>query len=243
MNRFLFLLIIGFTFGQLVKAQENTNPLNAIDYNKLQIPPLEVLFENARKSPAVEFYQARMEEEASLLKTEKRSWLKYFKVGSSWQYGRVGVNSAFSDEYTPLFYQYSSATQNNYYVTAGVSIPLDDLFDRSNRIKRQALKTKSTRIEIEKWHDEQKIRIIEMYTEIMKQLAILKIKTEALTFANAQFEASANDFKNGNTKIGELNSAKAIQANASESYENVRSQLNSALLQLEILSKTKIISK
>lgn len=242
MHKYLLVAFMGLFLTRTVVAQE-TAILDSIDYNRLQIPPLEVLFENARKSPAVELYQAKMEEQASLLKTEKRSWLKYFKVGGSWQYGRMGVNSAFSDQYTPLFYSYSGATQNAYYGSASIAIPLDDLFDRKNRIRRQEIATKSTQMEIEKWYDEQKIQIIEAFTEVTKQFGILKATGEARVYAGVLFETSLNDFQNGNIKISELNVAKTTQMNAIISYENCKAQLTSALLRLEILSKTKIISK
>jgi hypothetical protein len=40
-----------------------------------------------------------------------------------------------------------------------------------------------------------------------------------------------------------LNQIKAMQMDALESYEQTRSELNKALLQLEILSKTKILNR
>ncbi|MBP1618533.1 MAG: hypothetical protein H6Q14_2360 [Bacteroidetes bacterium] len=242
MHKYLLIAFMGLFLTQTLLAQESAM-FDSIDYNKLQIPPLEVLFENARKSPAVQQFQAKMEEEASLLKTEKRSWLKYFKVGGSWQYGRVGVNSAFSDEYTPLFYQYSSATQNNMYATASLSIPLDDIFDRKNRIKRQQMATQTTRLEMEKWHDEQKIRIIEMYEKVKKELAVLKVKIQGVIFASAQYEVAKKDFQNGNAKIIDVNTAQKVYMDAFEGYETTKAELNVGVLKLEVLSKTKIINK
>ncbi len=238
-KKLLFILYI--FLASTMNAQTDADVLDSVDYDNLKLPPLDVLFENARKSPMVELYEVKMEEESSALKTEERSWLKYFKVGGMWQYGRVGINSTFSDDYTPLFYQYSGAKQNLYNATASISIPLDDLFDRGNRIKRQKLKTKATKVEIEKWHDEQKIRIIEIYTQVVKELSVLKTKAETLSFANAQFEVISNDFENGNADISNLNTMKKIQTDALENYQETRSQLNRGILQLEILSKTKII--
>lgn len=242
MHKYLLVAFMGLFLTQTVLAQE-TAMFDSIDYNRLQIPPLQVLFENARKSPAVELYQAKMEEQASLLKTEKRSWMKYFKVGGSWQYGRVGINSAFSNDQTPLFYQYSSATQNNMYATATVSIPLDDFFDRKNRIKRQQMATRSTQMEIEKWHDEQKLRIIEMYAKVNKELAVLKMKIQSVIYASAQYEVAKNDFKNGNAKIIDVNTAQKIYMDAVETYESTKAELNVGILKLEVLCKTKIITK
>lgn len=224
-------------------AQEGIESLSPDYYLNLRLPPLDLLFENAKNSPAVDFYKVRMEEEASALKTERRSWLKYFRVHSTYQWGLMGINSAFSDTNTPLFYQYSGARQNWYNVGVSVNIPFDDFFDRGNRITRQELKTKATRVEMEKWHDEQKIRIIEMYTKAVKELSVLKLKAEALSFANIQFELAQQDFLNGKVEAGELRLIKSNQMNALESYEQTRSELNQALLKLEVLSKTKILNR
>ncbi|MDD3062880.1 MAG: TolC family protein [Massilibacteroides sp.] len=236
------LIIFAIFFSILsLQAQESLTTMTPEDYTSMQLPPLDVLFENAKNSAAVDFYRVRMEEESSLLKTEKRSWLKYFRAQTTYQYGLMGINSSFSDENTPLFYQYSGARQSWYNVGITIAIPFDDFFDRRNRIKRQQLKTKATQIEIEKWHDEQKIRIIEMYTKAQKELAVLKIKAESVTMANAQYQAAEQDFLNGKIEIYVLNQRKRIESDAMETYENTKAELNKALLELEVLSKTQII--
>lgn len=238
------ILVMSIIFSpQFARAQRDLFQFAPADYAKMQLPSLEVLFENAKKSAAVELYQVKMEEENSLLTTEKRSWLKYFKLNTAYQWGKVGINSAFSDENTPLFYQYSGATQNWYHAGASISIPLDDLFDRKNRIERQELKTKATRVEIEKWHDEQKLRIIELYTKANRELSIIKSRIEALTLSEAQYKINENDFRNGLIDVSLLNRSKGIQTTAIEDYENTKAELNAALLQLEVLSKTKIIGE
>lgn len=224
-------------------AQTGIESLSPNDYLNLRLPSLEVLFENAKNSAAVDMYKVRMEEEASALKTEKRSWLKYFKIFTSYQWGLMGINSSFSDTDTPLFYQYSGARQNWYNIGASISVPFDDFFDRKNRITRQQLKTKVTQVEMEKWHDEQKLRIIEQYTKAVKELSVLRLKTESLSFANSQFEVAQQDFLNGNIEAGELSKIKLIQMDALETYESTRAELNKALLQLEVLSKTKILNQ
>jgi outer membrane protein TolC len=224
-------------------AQEGIQSLSPNSYLNLQIPSLDVLFENAKNSAAVDYYQVRMDEEASALKTEKRSWLKYFRFNTTYQWGLMGINSSFSDTDTPLFYQYSGGRQNWYNIGASISIPFDDFFDRKNRIYRQQLKTKATQVEMEKWHDEQKLRIIEMYTKAVKELSVLRLKAESLSFANAQFDLAQQDFLNGNIKAGDLSQIKRIQMDALESYEQTRSELNKAILQLEVLSKTKILNR
>src|SRR5690554_6019099 len=142
MNRISTLIIALFLFLPFFcgKAQGGLESLSPNDYLNLKLPPLDVLFENAKNSAAVDFYQVKMEEEASALKTEKRSWLKYFRFNTTYQWGLMGINSAYSDSDTPLFYQYSGGRQNWYNVGVSLSVPFDDFFDRGNRIHRQQLK-------------------------------------------------------------------------------------------------------
>ena len=245
MNRITILIIADLFFLPFFSgiAQEGLEALSPDDYLNRKLPPLEVLFENAKNSAAVDFYQVKMEEEASALKTEKRSWLKYFSFSTTYQWGMMGVNTAFSDPNTPLFYTYSGGRQNWYNVGVSIAIPFDDFFDRANRIHRQQLKTKATQVEMEKWHDDQKMKIIEVYTKAVKELSVLRLKAESLSFAKAQSDLAQNDFVNGNIETGDLSQIKSIQMSALESYEQTRSELNKALLQLEILSKTKILNR
>lgn len=239
----ILILIFSFLIPMpFLQAQEDLASMTPEDISRMQLPPLHVLFENAKNSAAVELYRVKKEEEESLLKTEKRSWLKYFRAQTTYQYGLMGINSSFSNNETPLFYQYSGAHQSWYNVGISMAIPFDDLFDRKNRIKRQQLRTKATEVEIDKWHDEQKLRIIEMYTKAQKELAVLKIKAESVTMANAQYLTAEQDFLNGKIEINELNQRKKIESDALETYEGTKAELNKALLQLEVLAKTQLIN-
>lgn len=237
----LFFFIAFFSHASY--AQSVIKTAQEIDYAQLVLPPLEDLFENAKKSPSVEMFESKMMEQDNLLKSEKRSWLKYFKVGGTWQYGNIGVNSMFTDQYTPLFYQYSGATQNSFFVNAVVAVPIDDIFDRSNRVKRQKMQRKSTELEMEKWLDEQKMRIIDSYVKVLNAVSLLKKKTENLTLTEAQLKIVESDFANGHAAISDLNAAKKMEVEAFEAFKLTESTIMSELLHLEILSRTKIISK
>lgn len=243
MNKFLIIASLLLFHASRGFGQLTPGILEAIDYTKIALPPLEELFENAKKSPSVEMYEAKMEAQDNQLITEKRSWLKYFRVGGSWQYGNIAINSAFTNEYTPLFYQSSGVIQSSWYGTAGISIPLDDLFDRGNRVKRQKMERRFTELEMEKWFDEQKIRIVNSYVKVVTAVSILKRKMENLTIATAQLEMVENDFTNGHALISDLNAAKKMELEAFEAYKLTQTTITSEILNLEILSKTKIISK
>lgn len=240
-----FLILVFFLSFNILRGFGQLTPdiLTATDYSKIILPPLEELFENAKKSPSVEMFEAKMEAQDNQLVSEKRSWLKYFRVGGSWQYGNIAINSAFTNEYTPLFYQSSGVVQSSWYSTAGISIPLDDLFDRGNRVKRQKMERRFTELEMEKWFDEQKIRIVNSYVKVVNAISILQKKMENLTMATAQLKIAENDFTIGHALITDLNAAKKMELEAFEAYKQTQTTITSEILNLEILSKTKIISK
>jgi len=243
MKKIILMLLFLITVSSLSYGQSVPLAAEGLDYTKLLLPSLEELFENAKKSPSVEMFESKMMEQDNQLKTEKRSWLKYFKVGGSWQYGNIGVNSIFTDQNTPLFYQYSGATQNARFVSGTVSVPFDDLFDRSNRVKRQKMQRRSTELEMEKWFDEQKLRIIDSYVKLTSAMSILKKKAENLTLTQAQVKSLEADFANGNAEIAALTVAKKMEVDAYETFKITEGTITAELLHLEILSRTKIISK
>jgi outer membrane protein TolC len=244
MKSFYFTILLSFfmiSMSTLMAQESEITNLQPNDYATLQLPPLAVLFENARKSPTIEFFNIRKQEQENLLKTEKRSWMKYLKATASYQYGKTGILS-YSEDNISLF-QYSDVEQSFYSAGASISIPLEDIFDRPNRIKRQKLEMQATQMEVDRWHDEQKLRIIEAYTSAEQFLSVLKAKIEALAFASAQYKIAESDFINGKIDSRELSQQKSNQMNILSDYEETRASLNKSILQLEVLSKTKILNK
>ncbi len=236
--------------GYLYKSMEipvGAANLWEVDYTNLVLPSLNVLFESARNNPNVEFYSLRTEEEVSALRTERRSWLKYFRVFGNYTYGSY---YAYADadngnfNYTsPVTGIYSTQQTHYWNVGAGVAIPLDDIFDRRNRIQRQTIRMQQTEMEIEKWYDEQKLRIVEWYTTASQMLATLKVKSEMATVATTQYLVAELDFMNGRLDAGSLSRQKSIQSNAVADFEGTKAQLMNAILKLEILANMKITNR
>lgn len=238
---YYLIMLMLFFYQQAAYAQER--PADLPDLTKLQLPTLELLFANAKNSPGVEMYEAKMESQDNLLTTEQRSWLKYFKVGGSYQYGNIAVNSAFTNENTPLFMQTTGQVQNSWYGTAGINVPLDDLFDRKNRIKRQKMERRFTELEMEKWLDEQRIRITESYMLIKLYMSTLHKKVEEYSLAEANYKMLQNEFRIGGATVTDLNIAKKQETEAHDRLRINEFDMLNEVIKLEILSKTKIISK
>lgn len=227
-----------------LQAQENNiGDMAPEDYAHLKLPPLEVLFENAKNNPVVQIQDVKKEEEISLLKKEKKGWLKYFSVGASYHYGIQAYTSGFSDSATPLYYQYNNNATNYYNIGGSISVPLDDLFDLKRKTNQQRLKVKEADLLKEQSMDGVKQQIIELYTSILSNISVLKLKAEYMVFANAQYQVGESDFLNGKGDASSLNNQKQIQISAASDYESIRATLNSSLLKLEMLARTPILSK
>ena len=236
---FVLLLAVSIIF-QKVYAQERTIE----DFLNLKLPPIDSLFEGAKKSPMIEFYAYRSEIQELNLKTERRSWLQYFSIAATYQYGVVGMNTftEFGANY-PIVYQNSGGEQIWYNVAASFRVPLDNLFDRRNRIKSQQLKIKETIKERELWYNDQKEKIVQLYFRAQEILSNLKLYVEMAAISEAQFQVAQKDFIMGAISIQALNVAKNSQVLSASQLEQFKSTLTSSIMQLEIISSTKILNK
>ncbi|MDP3436667.1 MAG: TolC family protein [Bacteroidales bacterium] len=236
-----------FLIAILILGINRVNAQNSVEeeFLSLTLPPLETLFEGIRNSPTVQFYNYRTEGEELMLKTERRRWQEYISFYASYQYGVMAMN-AYSNiglDY-PMIYQYSGSAQMWYSAGAMVRIPLDQLFDRGNRIRRQQLKIEETRTERELWYDEQKLRLIELYTKTQEMLGNLNQAIQMFILADAQFKIAEKEFiLGGSNNPGALSNAKGQQVQAVLQLERVKSELNSAILKMEVMSGTKIINR
>ena len=242
MKQFIYLfsgLLLLFASTPRVVAQEigDYSQLNDEDYSKIDLPPLSVLFENAKNNPIYELADAKTAIERKLLQKEKWAFLGFFSLRGSYQYGMFGNESTYTDVAIAPYLTYSTQAQNGYTLGAGVSIPLNDLFDLKGRVSRQRLTLKSAQLEQEIKYDEIKKNIIEMYAMATSQIRVLQMKSESLILANVQYEISEKNFANGTIESADLSTDKERQSQAREAYEKSKYELTKSLM---ILDYTKI---
>lgn len=211
------------------------------EFTKITLPSLDLLFENAKNAPTYELAQVQEQIERKLLSKEKRAFLGFFSLRGSYQYGMFGNESTFTDVATVPYLSYSTAAQNGYTIGAGLSIPLDGLFDLGARIKRQKLNVRSAELQKGVRFDEIKKEIIELYAMANSQLGILKMRSESLVLATVQYEISEKNFANGTIESLDLSVEKERQSQAREAYEKSKFELTKSLMILEMISRTPII--
>lgn len=247
MRRFIyiFLGLLLFSVTTRVVAQEvsDYSRLGEDDYTKIELPPLSVLFENARNNPIYEMADVKTVIERKMLAKEKRAFLGFFSLRGSYQYGMFGNEATYTDVAIAPYLTYSTQAQNGYTIGAGINIPLNDLFDLKGRISRQRLSVKSAELEREIKYDEIKKTIIEMYAMATSQIKVLRMRGESLILASVQYEISEKNFANGTIESTELATDKERQSQAQEAYEKSKYELTKSLMILEMISRTPIIRK
>ena len=238
--RYLFggLLFLFASTGS-VTAQEvsDYSKLQPSDYSSITLPPLDLLFENAKSAPTYELATVKEQIERKLLAKEKRAFLGFFSLRGSYQYGMFGNESTYTDVAIAPYLTYATQAQNGYTVGAGVNIPLDGLFDLTARVKRQKLNVRTAQLEREVKFEEMKKEII----LATSQLNILKLNAEALMLANVQYSIAEKDFSNGAIDSGTLSSEKSRQSDAQEKFENSKFELSKSLMILELVTHTPIL--
>lgn len=215
--------------------------LSPEEYLDLKLPPLHVLLENARNSPQVSFYASNKLQEERELRTIRRNWLKYIKLNANYNYG---MNNTYNDVVLdPTIPQFSNREQSWWNVGVSLSVPLDEIFNRSNCIKRQKERINSIQFEVDRWYDDLSLKIIDAYTSAVQNLSMLQSVTEALVTAKAQYKVSEADFINGALDAQTLSRQRNIQNVAIREYEETRAELTNSLLRLEVLTHTQIINR
>ena len=239
LNKILPLWFFIFTMG-FISAQTIDDDI--YKYSKISLPSLTLLFENASNAASVEYYRSLKEYEEKTLSAEKRNWLKYIQIAGLYRYGvnSVQLMEGSGEIVAPTP---DKSPQDWYNVGASLAIPLDDLFDRGGKVKRQKIKIQAADNQLEAAYDQVKIEIINIYTQLQKEIDILKMQLEQLTLIKTNYEQSKLDFAQNNISIQEFTNQKELYNGELTKCFSSKYTIENLILKLEIISQTKIISK
>lgn len=229
------------------KEKEHTNldstsvagMLNNIQ--NIELPPLSVFLQSVYDHPSIKIYEARRDEEQALLKETQSKWLNYFRINGTYQYGQVtGLTKTETEE---LMYTFNSKAQHQYNAGMSVSIPIGDLVGQKQKNKAQRSRLHQIEYEYEISIEERKLRILEAYNLVVKELSTLKVKADAVALYNAQMQISEKDFINGKIDIISLSLERGRRSAAVVTYQEGKASLHNSITLLEMLTNVKIISR
>lgn len=214
------------------------------DLSKIELPPVSVFLDAAHDYAEIKYFDSKIEEEQILLKQTKKDWLNYIRLQGNYQYGTNNSLISQTGEQLPPGYGYTSVnTQNWYNAGVAVSIPLNDLMSRKQKTDVVRSRIEQAKYEAERALENRQLLILEAYNEVIKHLAILKVKAEAVALYEAQMRISETDFINGRIDIISLSLERTRRVDAMVNYQESRAALHNAVTLLEMLTKIKIIKQ
>lgn len=256
-RKFLTLLLLGLGITTTLQAQEedknkgiiagyfDTDDMNGgenIDYSTFKLPPLGLLFENAKSNPTVEQLAREEEIQRELMKKEKKSWTEWIVGNASYSYGVMDNYGSSENVMTPIYYQYVGSKQHYWNVGARASVPLNHIFDYKGRVKRQRLSMEKAQLEKDIAYEQLKQNIATLYVRITNNLISLKTSSENAAAYKGAGLLTKEEFKMGDVTVRELAETKRWESSVTQEYQNLQMAITTDILVLEILTHTPIIT-
>ncbi len=254
MNRFrrlIFILAIA-TATTPALAQFNESGISAgffdssnekdINFSEFHLPPLAVLFENAKSNPQIlTLEKARQLAELEVAK-QKRHIFSYITGHASYSYGIGDVWGNSSSGYSQTILQYQGTKQAYWNIGINLAIPVEDILDLTAAVKRKRVDVEKTIIEKDVAYDQLKLQIATLFIKITNNLVSLKTLGEAAAAYQGAGALNREDFENGNLDIAAYADTKRFESGQVSSYQSLQTEITTDILTLEILTHTPIIT-
>lgn len=254
MNKFrkLTLLILFAGVTSSVSAQFNDSGISAgffdssgektINFSEFHLPPLAVLFENAKNNARIlSLAKAQEIAEAEVVK-QKKHIFSYVYGHASYSYGKADMWGNNSSTYNTMIYQFQGNEQNYWNVGVNVSVPLEDVLDLGHAVKRKRLLVEDAQIKKDLAYEQLKIEIATLYTRITNNLVGLKTASENAAIYQGAGALNLEDFHSGNMTIEDFAYTKLREESAVRRYQELQTQITTDILTLEILTHTPILT-
>lgn len=213
-----------------------------INFSEFHLPPLSVLFENAKSSPQIlSLEKARQIAKAEVSK-QKRHIFSYLKAHASYSYGKGDMWGNNSGAYTPMVMQYQGTESNYWNVGVNLNLPLEDILDLTAAVKRKRLEVDQAVIQKDIAYDQLKAQIATLYARITNNLVSLKTMGESAAAYQGAGALNREDFENGNMTIEDFAWTKQHEVAQVKIYQEMQTTIITDILALEILTHTPIIT-
>ena len=254
MNRFrrlIFILAIAST-STTALAQFNESGISAgffdasnekdINFSEFHLPPLAVLFENAKTSPQIlSLEKARQLAEAEVAK-QKRHIFSYLTGHASYSYGIGDMWGNSSSGYTQTILQYQGTKQAYWNIGINLAVPVEDILDLTAAVKRKRIEADQAVIQKDIAYDQLKLQIASLFVKITNNLVTLKTLGEAAAAYQGAGALNKEDFENGNLDIAAYASTKMYESGQVSNYQTLQTDITTDIITLEILTHTPIIT-
>lgn len=213
-----------------------------IYFSTFKLPPLAVLFENAKSNPQILTLAKAQEIAQAEVVKEKKHIFSYIHGHASYSYGKTDMWSNGSDTYSPLFQQFQGHEQSYWNVGVNLSVPLEDVLDLGAAVKRKRLLVEQAQIDKDAAYDQLKLQIATLYVKITNNLTALKTAGENAAIYQGASALNERQFQHGNFGIEDYAFTGQRSQGAVGTYQGLLTQITIDIITLEILTHTPIIT-
>ena len=242
-----------FTFLPLsICAQYNSSGISAgffdssenstINFSDFHLPPLAVLFENAKQSPTILTLEKAQEIAQAEVAKQKRHIFSYVTGHASYSYGKTDMWGQSSSAYNMVLQQYQGSEQSYWNVGVNLAVPLEDILDLKASVHRKKLEVEQAIIAKDQAYDQLKLQIATLFIKITNDLVALKTASENAAMYQGAGALNLEEFHQGNMSIEGFAETKRWEQGAVSTYQNLQTQITTDIITLEILTHTPILT-
>lgn len=216
---------------------------STINFSTFHLPPLGVLYENAKQNPQILSLNKAQEIAQAEVNKQKLHIFSYVHGHASYSYGKTDMwgNNNSTQSYTTI-YQYQGNEQSYWNVGVNLSVPLEEILDLTASVRRKRLEVDKARIEKDVAFDELKKNIATLYIRITNNLVTLKTLSEGAAIYQGAGALNQEDFHQGNMTIEMFAGTKLHEVEVVSRYQEMQISITTDIITLELLSHTPILT-
>ena len=251
-TRIIFLTLVLVGTASLSHAQYNNSGISAgffdssenatINFSSFHLPPLSVLFENAKQNPQILTLAKAQEIAQAEVAKQKRHIFSYVHGHASYSYGKTDMWGQGSTSYNLVLQQFQGSEQSYWNVGVNLNVPLEDILDLGAAVKRKKLAVDQARIQKDLAFDRLKQEITTLYIKITNNLVALKTSSEAAAIYQGAGALNQEDFHQGNMTIEAFAQTKMREIGVVQGYQSLQTEITTDIITLEILTHTPILT-
>ena len=221
----------------------DSSEASTINFSTFHLPPLAVLYENAKQNPTILSLAKAQEIAQAEVAKQKRHIFSYIRGHASYSYGKTDMwgNNSSDQSYTTI-YQFQGKKQSYWNIGVNLNIPLEDILDLAAAVRRKKLEVDKARIEKDIKFDELKKEIATLYIRITNNLVALKTQSEASAVYQGAGALNQEDFHQGNMSIEDFAYTKLHEVSVVTQYQSLQTSITTDIITLELLTHTPILT-
>ena len=229
----------GISAGFFDSSQEKD-----ISFSEFKLPPLSVLFENAKSNPNILQIAKQQEIAQAEVAKQKKHIFSYVTGNASASYGLSDIwsGSQGTGYGSGMVWQPHSSEQSYWNVGVSVSVPLEDILDLGPSVKRKRLEVENIQIQKDIAYDQLKLQIVSLYIKITNNLVALKSAGESAAAYQGASSLNEVEFHHGSMQIEDYAGTGQQSMSAVSAYQSLLTEITTDIVTLEILTHTPIIT-